>query len=395
MRHSTEIELVRRVLAHLRDGGTDRGPAERRVAIADYRDQDRYAAETGATLGRLPLILGHAAQLRRPGDYLAATVLGTPVAVVRRPDGQLSAFVNVCRHRAAQLLADGGGSGLRAIVCPYHAWSYDLTGKLTAIPDQDGSFPSTAPGTRGLVALPVAERHGLIWVSLEPGGSCDIAGFLGGLDDELAAFGFDGFELYRAEQRTWEFNWKTGIEAFLENYHFSTLHKRTTSRIFFNNLTIFDDFSPHIRAVAPKRSIAALADAAPESWELRPHATLLYVLFPNTCLFIEKSHASLLQVYPDGPARSEVRISHIVGQDGLRYREFWDRNIALFQAAVIEDLDMCESMSTGMAARPQDDILFGRNEAGCVAFHDAVDAAMARGGPLAVPERLAVSLGGR
>lgn len=376
MDHKTEVEIIRRILTHLRDGTTDRGTTERSYPVADYRDEERHTAEMAATLRRMPLIFTHASRLSRPGDYVTDTVLGMPIAVVRRHDGELSAFINVCRHRAAKLLTEEHGTGLRTIGCPYHAWSYDLTGRLAAIPDREGSFPSTAVEAVSLVTLPVAERHGLVWIVLTPQGDIDVSGFLGPLDKDIEGFDFDHFTFYTTESRIWQFNWKTGIEAFLENYHFATLHKRSTSKIFFNNVTILDTFAPHIRAVAPKRSIARLADVGEQEWDLRAHATLLYVLFPNTCLFVEKTHASLLQMLPLEPSQTQVNINNIVARDGLRYREFWDKNIALFMSAVVEDLQMCESMSHGMAAIPGSEINFGRNETGCAIFHDAVDTAL-------------------
>ena len=107
--------------------------------------------------------MAHRAQLARPGDFVARTVLGTPVLLVRGGDGQVRGFVNACRHRAAQLLPESAGHGLRAIVCPYHAWSYDLGGRLCGVPDGAASFPELDPATRGLLPLPTAEHLGLLW----------------------------------------------------------------------------------------------------------------------------------------------------------------------------------------------------------------------------------------
>jgi len=86
---------------------------------------------------------------------------------VRQPDGSLRASLNVCRHRGARL-ANGGGRGLRNLVCPYHAWCYGTDGKLLARPDER-SFAEIDKSARGLRELAVAEKYGMkygmIWVS--------------------------------------------------------------------------------------------------------------------------------------------------------------------------------------------------------------------------------------
>ena len=255
------------------------------------------------------------------------------------------------------------------------------------MPDGAASFPELDPATRGLVPLPTAEHVGLLWtVPGRPGDGTppDVAGHLGPAGPELAGYGFAEHQLYATETRSWAVNWKVTVEAFLENYHFSTLHRRSTNKIFLNNLTVADRLGRHFRAVAPKRTIRALADHDPQTWQLRPHATILYVLFPFSCLFVEKGHASLLQVLPEAVDRSQVVISHIVGRDGLVWRDHWDANIEVFMSAVLEDLAMSESVTAGLAALPGQQISYGRNEEACAAFHAAVDAAV-DAGPAAVP----------
>jgi len=152
MDRATELDLVRRVLEHVRAGSTDRGADEVRLPTGSYTDPDLFRREVAA-LRTLPVPVAHVSQLARPGDFVARTVLGTPVLLVRDGDGQVRGFVNACRHRAAQLLPEAAGHGLRAIVCPYHAWSYDLGGRLCGVPDGAASFPELDPARRGLLRL--------------------------------------------------------------------------------------------------------------------------------------------------------------------------------------------------------------------------------------------------
>src|SRR4029079_6463562 len=109
-------------------------------------------------------------ELPSPGDYRADDLSGAPILVVRVGDGRLNAFLNVCRHRGAKV-ATGSGSGKRLFVCPYHAFTYDLTGRLTKLPAE--GFRGLACADHSLVPLPVAELHGLIWVQATPGADLD------------------------------------------------------------------------------------------------------------------------------------------------------------------------------------------------------------------------------
>ena len=120
-----------------------------------------------------------------------------PILVVRGRDGILRALVNVCRHRGAKV-AHGCGQA-RAFRCPYHAWTYDLAGMTTAIPDER-CFPNVRNERRSLVTLPLCERYGLVWVipTPAPDGATgfDIDPWLGDLGPELAAYDFGSWTFF-------------------------------------------------------------------------------------------------------------------------------------------------------------------------------------------------------
>ena len=97
-----------------------------------YTSEAFLAAELEHVFAREWLCLGRASALAEPGDYAAWEIAGQPVAVVRDRDGNLRAFSNVCLHRMSTLLH--GRGRMRAIVCPYHAWTYNLDGTLRGAP---------------------------------------------------------------------------------------------------------------------------------------------------------------------------------------------------------------------------------------------------------------------
>jgi phenylpropionate dioxygenase-like ring-hydroxylating dioxygenase large terminal subunit len=375
---ATQVALIRRTLQHVHEHRTDLAETEVRHPVSDYYDPDQYGREVTAIYRRLPQVVCHTSQLQRPGDFVSDTLCGVPYVVVRAPSGQVNGFLNVCRHRGALLVTERSGAKLRNFVCPYHAWTYDTEGRLRQVPDQENSFPNLERGERGLVPLPTEVRHGFVWVTLQPGPPAEtVERFLGPLDAELAGYRFDDHVFYREQEETRAFNWKVGMESFLENYHFAVLHSQSTNPIFVHNVIAIDGLGRHVRAVAPKRSLTRLDEADESDWDIRPNATILYAIFPNTCLFVEKGHASVLQFLPEDAERCRVRMAHVVGSDSLQLRQHWEGNIRVFMSAAVEDLMICESMQAGFRSGANEHVVFGRNEVGCDLFRSAVAEAVA------------------
>src|SRR6185436_1833980 len=166
--------------------------------------------------------VGHASQCLEPHDFFTCELAGVPVIIARQPDRSLRAFLNVCRHRGCRVTFEEGGHR-RSFTCPYHAWGYRADGTLATIPYEDG-FAGLDRSAMGLVALPVQERHGLVWVVLTPGATIDVAAHLGELDEELASYGLEGYVVERSTLLPAPFNWKLVVDGFLEVYHLRFLH---------------------------------------------------------------------------------------------------------------------------------------------------------------------------
>ena len=95
-----------------------------------YRGEAALRADREAVLRRSWQFVGHESQFAATGDYLADVIGGAPVVVVRKADGALAGFHNVCRHRAGALVADGAGNCVEVFTCRYHGWKYALDGRL-------------------------------------------------------------------------------------------------------------------------------------------------------------------------------------------------------------------------------------------------------------------------
>ena len=103
------------------------------LAAKYYTDPEVFKIETNGLLARTWQFAGHASQLKETGDYFTFDMAGESLFCIKGRDGEIRTFYNVCQHRAHQLVSGQGQT--RVVVCPYHAWTYELTGELRAGPN--------------------------------------------------------------------------------------------------------------------------------------------------------------------------------------------------------------------------------------------------------------------
>ncbi len=184
------------------------------LAVASYFDEKLFRAEQKLIFDGAPRYLGHALAVPEIGDYLALAQEGDGRALVRTPDG-IGLISNVCRHRQSVMLR-GRGNTRENIVCPLHRWTYDLHGRLVGAPhfDRDPCL--------NLNNYPLQTWNGLVFEQ-RAGASRDIAAELSklGVARELD---FAGHVLDRVHLHECDYNWKTFIEVYLEDYHVGPFH---------------------------------------------------------------------------------------------------------------------------------------------------------------------------
>src|SRR5215510_4035243 len=158
---SVTVEDVRDIAA-----GFDHDPARSMsLRSAAYTGPKWSQADLDAIFARSWQWVCHVEQLAKPSSYVSATIAEMPIVVVRDRDGALRAFYNVCKHRAHELLRGAGTT--RNIVCPYHAWTYGLDGRLRGArrADRMETFDKTEIC---LERVQVEEFGGFIYVNLDP-----------------------------------------------------------------------------------------------------------------------------------------------------------------------------------------------------------------------------------
>lgn len=381
MRHDLEVKLLQQFFEHHQARTTAMAGRLYRNPASAYTDPGRFALEWEALFRRAAVPVGLSADLPCVGAYFTTEAGGVPLLVVRGEDGAVRAFLNACRHRGGRV-ADGRGQGGRAFSCPYHAWCYDVHGRLVGQPLAQQAFEELDPEASGLIALPVAERCGVVLVRPGGGPPIDAEAELGELGPELAELRFDDLHLFREVAGTWEMNWKLGVDTFLETYHIFSLHRTTLSADFLSTPSLFDPFGPHGRMIVFRRSVLGLVDEDRDDWDLGAHTTLLYRLFPHVVLNVTSAGATeLWEFHPDGESPHRCRVTmklYIPGEVASeRERHFWNRNVDYTTGVVFaEDFPQQAVIHASLRSGMLPELVYGRNEPALIHFHRTLAAAL-------------------
>ena len=186
-----------------------------------YTDPAVFEIETKGVLAKTWQMACHASDLAESGDYQTFEIAGESLFAIRGRDGVIRAFYNVCQHRAHQLL-DGQGR-TRVVVCPYHAWTYELTGELRAGPNLKAA--GIERGSICLTEVRTEEFLGFVFVNLDPNAEPMDTWFPGAraeLEDWLPHY--KSLRPLLWNEIPENCNWKVSVENYSECYHCSLCH---------------------------------------------------------------------------------------------------------------------------------------------------------------------------
>jgi len=300
---------------------------------------------------------GRAGALASPGDYLTLELAGQPIMVVRDNNGTLRAQSNVCLHRMSTLLEGRGNKS--AIVCPYHAWTYELNGKLRAAPAMEKNV-SFCKEQKRLPAIRCEEWLGWIMVSLNPD-ALPVKEVLSDVENLIGDFGMEHYQETFFETHNWNTNWKVLAENFMESYHLPVCHRGTIGGLSkleemvcppglpaFNYHTILKDDSLKI-AMAHENNTALSGD--------RRRTTYLLAIYPSLLITLTPGYFWYLSLHPDGVDKVRIMFGGGMSPDYVNDEESQAHFAALktlLDEVNVEDKGCTEKVYKGLCTYLQE-----------------------------------------
>ncbi len=250
--------------------------------------------------------VGRASALANKGDFITYELAGQPVFVVRDSSGELRAMSNVCLHRMSTLLEGSGNR--KAIVCPYHAWTYNLDGSLRGAPamDQNEGF---CKADYKLPQIRCEEWLGWVMVTLNKDAP-SVGSELAEVETLIDDFQMENYIETFHETHVWDTNWKILAENFMESYHLPVCHAGTIGGLSkleemvcvpgskaFNYHTILKDDTLKIAL--------AHADNTRIKGERR-RTTFLLAVYPSLLITLTPGYFWYLSLHPKGVGQVHI-----------------------------------------------------------------------------------------
>jgi phenylpropionate dioxygenase-like ring-hydroxylating dioxygenase large terminal subunit len=318
------------------------------LSVSAYFDEGLFRREQELIFQHAPRYLGHELAVPGVGDYYALPFEGEGRALVRTPAG-VELVSNVCRHRQAVMLR-GRGNTKSNIVCPLHRWTYDLSGQLVGAP-HFADDPCLH-----LDNYKVRTWNGLVF---EDNG-CDVAADLANLGPR-AELDFTGYVLDKIEMHECDYNWKTFIEVYLEDYHVGPFHPGLGQFVTCDDLRW--EFGPQhsVQTVGVNAALAKPGSATYRKWhdavlryrngEPPPHGAIWLTYYPSVMVEWYPHVLVVSTLYPKGPQKTTNVVEFYYPEEIAAFeREFVEAEQAAYMETCAEDDEIALRMDAGRRA---------------------------------------------
>jgi len=318
-----------------------------------YTSEDFLQAEIDSVFAKDWFCAGRASSISNPGEYLTLDLAGQPIMVIREKNGQLRAQSNVCLHRMSTLLEGRGKTN--SIVCPYHAWTYELNGQLRGAPAMDQNQSFCKNGMR-LPEVRCEQWLGWIMVTLN-NDAPSVESQLSEVAEMVADYQMTDYHESFFETHVWDTNWKVLAENFMESYHLPVCHKGTIGGLSkleemicppggaaFNYHTILKDDSLSI-AMAHPNNTRMVGD--------RRRTTYLLAIYPSLLITLTPGYFWYLSLHPEGVGKVRIMFGGGMSDDysGEREAQQHFTNLkSLLDDVNVEDRGCTEKVYRGLSS---------------------------------------------
>ncbi len=357
------------------EGKSRRGDRITTLPARLYTDPAHFAAEKAALFDRLPQVICPSALLPDAGMAVPHDGTGRPLLITRDAEGTAHVFLNVCQHRGTRLVEGNDAECIKRLVCPYHAWTYRLDGKLLALPRPE-TFPGLQKSDHSLKELPSFESGGMIWFAPVQDADFTDAERLGA---DFSAFGMDDMHLFRRKTHKVAGNWKLIMDAFLESYHVTRLHANTIGPFFTDGETAGDQIGPHSRSAVGRLEEMQGVDLN-DIEAMRRVVTFAYQLLPATIVIPSPDYVNIMVLMPQAHNETMVEDFMLIPEEPKTEKALghWERSWNLLDGGVFasEDFRAAELGQQGLESGAVEQLTMGTLETGITRFSEIVDEAL-------------------
>ena len=295
---------------------------------AIYHNAEIYNLEIQRLFHRGWICIGRAAEVPEAGDFVSLDIVGQPVFVVRQKDSSIKGFQNLCLHRCSRLLS--GSGHVSRISCPYHSWTYELSGQLVGAPFMHKTAGFDVKNYK-LIELPCEVWQGFIYISLNQAAP-SISQQLSGLVPHIEDFRMHDYVPVYEEHEVWNTNWKCLVENFMDVYHLHRVHADS-----FNKYSSFENVTEMFSGEDAYSYMFVQEDGGPHS--VKPHPTnswlspekhfrtYLFNTFPSHVVQLQPDLLWYLTILPDGLDKVRIRWAVSIPREYLDNAEDRDAHI--------------------------------------------------------------------
>jgi Rieske 2Fe-2S family protein len=327
-----------------------------------YSDPELFAREQELIFERMWFCAVGSADIGKAGSFRTVQIGRESILLTRSRKGEARGYFNICRHRGAKLCSEESGEGARSFQCPYHAWTYDLEGKLIAAPNLT-KMPDIDRFDYGLRKVHVREWLGYVWVSLaeepqpfEETVIGDVRTRLGDIES-LEHYGVEDLTLAKRITYDVRANWKLIIENFMECYHCATIHPELTEVLpeFADGLAAQffvghgAEFGEHIEGftVDGSQGHERLPGVAADQ-DRRYYAVTVR---PQVFLNMVPDHVIVHRMYPLAPDHTVVQCDWLFLPEVVEGGADLSKSVELFHRVNQQDFEACERCQAATNSR--------------------------------------------